>query len=58
MTIRIASSKAKAWAVGTQRKDVFHPRRIVWGRLLARAEKREDEKIIRVWIETYEIFTA
>lgn len=51
MTVqRIAASKAKAWAIGVQRANGFHPRRIVWGRLLARAEKRKDEVIVRVTI--------
>jgi len=35
----------EAWALGIQRKTGFHVRRIVWGRVLARAEKREGEEI-------------
>jgi len=37
---------AKAWAIGRLTKNGrFHVRRIVWGRLLARAEKRDGEII-------------
>ena len=37
---------AKAWAIGQRTKNGrFHVRRVVWGRLLARAEKRDGETI-------------
>jgi len=42
---------AKAWAIGRLTKNGrFHVRRIVWGRLLARAEKRDGEIIRAVRI--------
>jgi hypothetical protein len=42
---------AKWWAIGKSLpKGRFKIRRIVSGRLLARAEKREDELIMRVTI--------
>lgn len=37
----------QAWAVGRVTKYGFQARRVVWGRKLARAEKRPEEKIIR-----------
>lgn len=46
----------QAWAIGTYevRRDGrvgrFHVRRIVWGRLMARAEKRPGEAIRRAYI--------
>ena len=36
---------ADAWAVGEQRSNGFHIRRVVWGLLMAQAEKRMDEEI-------------
>lgn len=38
-------SNADAWAIGEQRSNGFHVRRIVWGLLLAQTEKRMDEEI-------------
>lgn len=40
----------KAWGVGRLWPNGFHVRRIFWGRLLARKEKRDDEVIRRVAI--------
>jgi len=38
----------KAWALGTyDAGNRFNVRRVVWGRLMARAEKRDGEKIRR-----------
>jgi hypothetical protein len=37
---------AAAWAIGTRKLGLgFYVRRVVWGRLLAREEKREGEEI-------------
>jgi hypothetical protein len=33
------------WAIGTQRRNGFYVRRIVWGLLLAQHEKRDGEQI-------------
>jgi hypothetical protein len=35
----------KAWALGEQKWNGFHVRRIVWGLLMARSEKRDGEEI-------------
>ena len=40
----------RAWALGCELNGKFHIRRVVWGRLLARAEKRPDERVRRVLI--------
>lgn len=46
----------RAWAIGTEKpfrmgkSTRFYIRRVVWGRLLAREEKRDGEKIKRVII--------
>ena len=40
----------KAWALGRMERGKFNIRRVVWGRLLARYEKRDGEKIKRVVI--------
>jgi hypothetical protein len=34
-----------AWAIGTQRRNGFMVRRVVWGLLMASQEKREGEEI-------------
>lgn len=34
-----------AWALGEQRRNGFHVRRVVWGLLLAQHEKRDGEEI-------------
>ena len=39
-----------AWALGKETKRGFHVRRIVWGRVLAREEKRPDETIRKAMI--------
>jgi hypothetical protein len=41
---------SRAWALGTQQGNGFHVRRVVWGRLMAREEKRPGEKIKRATI--------
>lgn len=48
--MRVAATKARAWAIGAEMANGFHPRRIVWGRLLARLERREGETLARVVI--------
>lgn len=42
------AANGKAWAIGEQRSNGFHVRRIVWGLLMAQAEKRIDEEIREV----------
>jgi len=42
--IRRATNHA-AWAIGTPSGVGFHVRRVVWGQLMAVAEKREGEEI-------------
>lgn len=44
----VAASNADAWALGEVRRGRFHVRRVVWGRLLARYEKRDGEHVRRV----------
>jgi hypothetical protein len=39
------ASNGSAWALGQQRRNGFHVRRVVWGLLLAWEEKRDDEEI-------------
>ena len=39
------AANAKAWALGNQIANGFHIRRIVWGLMMANAEKRIDEEI-------------
>jgi hypothetical protein len=34
-----------AWAIGRKQRNGFHVRRVVWGILMAQAERREDEEI-------------
>lgn len=41
----LAVNSRGAWAIGKATKRGFHIRRIVWGRLLARHERRPDEEI-------------
>jgi hypothetical protein len=43
----------QAWAVGTERKNGFHVRRVVWGLLMAQAEMRDGEEIraARLYVE-------
>ena len=44
----------RAWGLGKWRGSKFEVRRVVWGRLLAREERRADEVIVRLilWTET------
>jgi hypothetical protein len=47
----VRASNAECWALGTVLKNgQFKVRRIVWGRLMARAEKRPGERIRRATI--------
>lgn len=39
------AANARAYALGQQRSNGFHVRKIVWGRLMATAEKRQGEEI-------------
>jgi hypothetical protein len=39
------AANSSAWAIGRQQRNGFHVRRVVWGLLMARAEKRESEEI-------------
>jgi len=50
--IRRATNHA-AWAIGTPSGVGFHVRRVVWGQLMAVAEKREGEEIraCRIMVE-------
>lgn len=34
-----------AWAIGRKQRNGFHVRRVVWGLLMAQAERRSDEEI-------------
>jgi hypothetical protein len=40
------AANSRAWAIGKQQRNGFYVRRVVWGRLMARTEKREGEKIV------------
>jgi hypothetical protein len=49
----IAPMNPLAWAIGhvsNGGKGRFYVRRVVWGRLLARAERRDNEQIRRAYI--------
>lgn len=35
----------RAWAIGRQQSNGFNVRRVVWGLLMARSERRPDEEI-------------
>lgn len=39
------AANAKAWAIGRQQHNGFHVRRIVWGLLMAKEERRDGEEI-------------
>jgi hypothetical protein len=39
------AANCSAWALGEQRKNGFHVRRVVWGLLMAQHEKRDAEEI-------------
>lgn len=47
------AANARAYAIGSPQRNGFHVRRIVWGRLMATAERRSGEQIKRaiLWIE-------
>lgn len=38
-------SNSSAWAIGSQRRNGFYVRRVVWGLLMAWEERREGEEI-------------
>ncbi len=44
------AANAKAWAIGNQQSNGFQVRKVVWGLLMARAERREGEQIRRAVI--------
>jgi len=44
------TANADAWAIGEQRSNGFHVRRVVWGLLMAQAEMRLGEEIRRAVI--------
>jgi hypothetical protein len=46
----VRARNAEAYALGRQERGGFHVRRVVWGRLMARMERREGEKIRRALI--------
>jgi hypothetical protein len=39
------AANGSAWAIGTQRRNGFHVRRVVWGLLMAQYEVRDGEQI-------------
>jgi len=39
------ASNFRAWAIGKRRRNGFTVRRIVWGKLMASYERRDDEEI-------------
>lgn len=47
------AANCRAWALGIAQRNGFYVRRVVWGREMARAEKRDGEQIrgavIFVW---------
>ena len=38
-------TNSSAWAIGSQRRNGFHVRRVVWGLLMAQCERRDGEEI-------------
>lgn len=47
------AANSRAYAIGSQQRNGFNIRKIVWGRLMAKYERREGEKIKRaiIWID-------
>jgi hypothetical protein len=39
------AANSTAWAIGRQRRNGFHVRRVVWGLLMAQCERREGEQV-------------
>jgi hypothetical protein len=39
------AANSSAWAIGSQRRNGFHVRRIVWGLLMAQCECRDGEQV-------------
>lgn len=52
--MKITGGTRNAWGIGHETRQGFKLRRVVWGRLLARYERRHDEKIVRVRIVAQE----
>lgn len=44
------AANPRAFALGTPRRNGFHVRRVVWGRTMAKAERRPDEEIRKATI--------
>jgi hypothetical protein len=44
------AANPRAFALGTQRSNGFHVRRVVWGRMMAKAEKHTGEEIRKATI--------
>lgn len=44
------AANSRAYAIGGQQRNGFRVRRIVWGRVMAQAEKRPGEQIRRAVI--------
>lgn len=44
------ATNAKAWAIGAPMKNGFRVRRVVWGKVLAREERRPGEQIRKATI--------
>lgn len=44
---------SRAYAIGEQQRNGFHVRKVVWGRLMAKYERRPGERIKRaiIWVE-------
>jgi hypothetical protein len=38
-------SNASAWAIGEQRRNGFHVRKVCWGLLMAQCEQRQGEQV-------------
>lgn len=55
MIERTQPANFKAWGLGTKmRNGRTHIRRVVWGRVMARAEQRQGENIYRVELSIVE----
>jgi len=39
------AANSSAWAIGQQRCNGFHVRKVVWGLLMAQCERREGEQV-------------
>lgn len=43
--IWVHAANTQAWAIGRPQRNGFHVRKVVWGMLLAKEERRPDEEI-------------